>query len=244
MKDARHDRSIVEHPSPRVIGVVVPAHDEERHIARCLASIARAARSPLLRGATVHVVVACDACTDATAEIVESLGRIAVRCDARNVGAARALGAETALALGAEWLAFTDADTVVCRRWLAAQLALRSDVVCGTVAVDDWHPHGETVRKLYERLYRDADGHRHIHGANLGMSATAYRSVGGFASLANSEDVAIVRALEAAGARIAWSAKPRVVTSARPDFRATAGFGAHLASLAARCVKPSGPVAA
>ncbi len=237
-------RPHAEPRSPGAIGVVIPAHDEERHIAACLDSVERAAASPALGGVPVHVVVVCDACRDRTAAIVASRGHAAVVCDARNVGAARALGARTALALGAGWLAFTDADSVVCPGWLAAQLALACDVVCGTVVVDDWKHHAAGVRERFERFYRDVDGHRHIHGANLGMTAEAYRRVGGFASLANSEDVAIVRALESAGARIAWSAAPRVVTSARVDFRATAGFGARLASLAVRCAAATGPVGA
>jgi hypothetical protein len=127
--------------------------------------------------------------------------------------------------LGADWLAFTDADSTVDASWIVAQLALDADVVCGTVAVDDWGGYGDAMRAHFEQTYHDHDGHRHIHGTNLGMTAAAYRSVGGFDALANSEDVAIVAALEAAGARIAWSASPRVVTSARVDYRATAGFG-------------------
>ena len=215
------------------VGIVIPAHNEERLIGACLASVLTAARTPELAGAPVQVVVVCDACTDRTAEIVASFGCTALHVDARNVGIARAVGAEAALREGAGWLAFTDADTVVGERWLAAQLALDADVVCGTIGVDDWDVYGEPMKQHFKRTYRDEDGHRHIHGANLGMSAPAYRSVGGFSALANSEDVAIVDALAAAGARIAWSATPRVVTSARPDFRATAGFGATLAAVAA-----------
>lgn len=215
------------------IGVIVPAHDEEALIARCLASIEAAVGTPAVAPLPIHVIVVCDACTDRTLEIVEAMGHTAISCDARNVGIARALGAEAALARGADWLAFTDADTVVCREWLSAQIALRSDVVCGTIGVDDWDVYGDAMRCSFERTYTDQDGHRHIHGANLGISARAYRSVGGFAHLANSEDVAIVGALEAAGARIAWSAAPRVTTSARAVFRATAGFGATLAAVAA-----------
>ena len=98
----------------------------------------------------------------------------------------------------------------------------------------EWEAHDAAVRLEFEQNYRDEDGHRHIHGANLGMSAAVYRHVGGFSHLENSEDVAIVRALESAGARIAWSAQPRVITSARPDFRATAGFGATIIAAAAR----------
>jgi hypothetical protein len=79
----------------------------------------------------------------------------------------------------------------------------------------------------------DADGHRHIHGANLGVSARAYRRAGGFPPLACSEDVALIDLLIAAGVRVTWSAAPRVVTSARIDSRVRGGFGDTLAALAA-----------
>lgn len=209
----------------RSVGVVVPAHDEADLIGSCLRSIELAAMVAARRGATVHIVVACDACKDETAAIVLRHGHHVVYSEARNVGVARARGADHALALGVDWLAFTDADSIVADSWVIAQLAQEADVVCGTVAVADWGSYGEAMRAHFERTYDDRDGHRHIHGANLGISADAYRGVGGFEALANSEDVAIVAALEAYGARIAWSAAPRVVTSARTDFRATAGFG-------------------
>ena len=61
-----------------------------------------------------------------------------------------------------------------------------------------------------------------INRANLGVAAEAYRRAGGFAPLACSEDVALVESLTAIGARIAWSAGPRVTTSGRTDARATA----------------------
>ena len=103
------------------------------------------------------------------------------------------------------------------RSGLVAQLALDCDVVCGTIVA--WTTGASTASRLrghFARTYHDVDGHRHIHGANLGMSADAYRRVGGFERLENSEDVAIVGALESVGARIAWSAAP-----ARRHQRAT-----------------------
>jgi hypothetical protein len=75
----------------------------------------------------------------------------------------------------------------------------------------------------------------HIHGANLGVSADAYVRAGGFKPLAFDEDIALVNALKATGARIAWSAAPRVRTSARLDSRACNGFGDYLRFLAVSC---------
>ncbi len=86
------------------------------------------------------------------------------------------------------------------------------------------------------------DGHRHIHGANLGLSATAYRRAGGFAAIPCHEDVALVRALQRAGMGIAWSAKPRVATSARMRGRAKGGFADYLAGLQLALVDAGGGI--
>jgi hypothetical protein len=152
------------------------------------------------------------------------------------VGRARAAGAEAMLEAGARWLAFTDADTFVSPGWLVDQLTQQADAVCGSIGIDDWTQHGahaDFLKAHFARTYTDADGHAHVHGANLGVSAEAYRLAGGFQPLACGEDVALVRALQASGARIAWSAAPRVTTSARTDARARGGFGDTLLAVIA-----------
>lgn len=211
-----------------MLAVIVPANNEEAVIGLCLRSLDAAARWPGLGGETVLVIVVLDDCTDGTAVVAAQAGAFVVSVQARNVGIARAEGARLALSLGARWLDFTDADTVVAPDWLHVQTSLCSDAVCGTIGVTDWGTFGEPMRRHFDETYTDADGHQHIHGANLGVSAQAYQRVGGFEPLASSEDVALVRALQAVGARIAWSAAPRVVTSARRAFRAPGGFGATL----------------
>lgn len=180
------------------------------------------------------MVVALDSCSDRTGQIARRMGAHCVDVQARNVGIARAAGAQAALAAGARWLAFTDADSEVAPDWIAQQLAQNSDAVCGTVQVRDWLCHGPRVQAHFEAIYQDQDGHRHIHGANMGVSAIAYQGAGGFAPLSCSEDVALVHALQQQGARIAWSAAPRVTTSARRHYRAAGGFGATLEQIAQR----------
>ncbi len=214
-----------------MIAVIVPAHNEEDQITTCLIALRVAAQCPRLRGEQTVLMVVLDACTDRTRSIARRMGATTIALSYRNVGAARALGAELALAAGARWLAFTDADTQVAPDWISAQLAQRKDAVCGTVAVRDWGAYGETMRAHYDATYTDADGHRHIHGANLGISAKAYQQAGGFQALESSEDVALVDSLRASGASIAWSAAPRVFTSARRVFRAPGDFGATLARI-------------
>ncbi len=211
-----------------MIGVVIPAHDEAVLIDRCVRAAHQAAAHSELAGETVEIVFVADSYSDATVELAAAAGASVVVVNACNVGMARAAGADWLLERNARWLAFTDAVTIGEPDWLVHQLARNVDVVCGTVEVTDWSPHAQDAGFLQEhfaRTYSDLDGHRHIHGANLGIAATAYLRSGGFQPLASSEHVALIAALQASGARFAWSAAPRVATSARTDAKARGGFG-------------------
>ncbi|MBP0590102.1 glycosyltransferase [Paraburkholderia sp. LEh10] len=217
-----------------MIGIVIPAHNEEELLADCLQAARMAAAHPALRGETVRIVVALDSCTDRSASIARCFDTHALMLEARNVGKARAAGAAALVAQGVRWLAFTDADSRVAADWLVAQLALGAEAVCGPVIIEDWRQHDALTRDAFYRAYLNADGHRHVHGANLGVSTLAYCRAGGFPPLACSEDVALVGLLVETGARIAWSAAPRVVTSARLASRVRGGFGDTLAALGRR----------
>lgn len=216
-----------------MIGAVIPAHNEEQHVERCLQSVLRAARHPALLGEPVEVVIVLDSCTDGTADIVRRLPVTALEVWACNVGLTRATGAAHLIQLGARWLASTDADSEVAPDWFAAQLAYGADAVCGVVEVDDWTPHSPGLRARYEAAYHDHEGHQHIHGANFGISTAAYLQAGGFPSMTVDEDVTLVTALQTQGARIAWSNSVRVRTSSRLDCRARGGFGDYLSLLGA-----------
>lgn len=214
-----------------MIAVLVPAHDEEALLGGCLASVREAARAVEATGETVCTVVALDRCTDRSREIALAYGAEAMDVRAGSVGAARRAAAERALALGARWLACTDADSRVPHDWLRGQLESGTDAFCGMVAVDDWSGYAAATVEAYLRAHPQVPGHRHVHGANLGVSAAAYRRCGGFAPLACGEDVALVAALEACGATIRWAPAPAVITSARRKARACGGFAAYLARL-------------
>jgi len=88
------------------------------------------------------------------------------------------------------------------------------------------------VRERSNAKYRPVEGHRHFHGANLGVSSAAYRKAGGFQALPAHEDVQLVADLERSGARIMWTAGNPVTTSARQHCRCREGFGDYLKSLA------------
>ncbi|WP_431104335.1 glycosyltransferase [Roseateles noduli] len=218
-----------------MIGIVVPAHDEQALIGRALTALKVAAAHEDLGAEEVRILVVLDACRDGTEAVARALGIDRLAIEARNVGIARAAGAQALIQRGARWLAFTDADSTVAPCWLARQLALRSEAVCGVVEVDDWSGYSSEERRAYEAGYLDAEGHRHIHGANLGVCSNAYQRAGGFPPLTSREDVALVHRLVAQGARIAWTNTVRVLTSARRAGRAPEGFASFMQGL---CVSP------
>lgn len=215
-----------------MIGVLIPVHNEEQLLGLCLQTVLRAGQHPALVAEQVVVLVVLDSCTDASAEIAARHRVATLEVCVRNVGQARAAGAAWLLEQGARWIACTDGDSTVAEDWLVEQLALNADAVCGTVTPGVWHdeiPPEAQIR--YQQSYQHRDGHRHVHGANLGISAAAYRQAGGFPPLACHEDVQLIRQLELTGARIAWSCRPRVTTSTRLEARAAGGFADYLRSL-------------
>lgn len=216
-----------------MIGILIPAHNEEDLLEECIRAALRAACHERLEGETVLVLVVLDSCTDRSSEIVDRYPVQSLAIEARNVGQARAAGARFLLDRGVRWISCSDADSRVAKDWLVAQLALGADAVCGTVTVDQWNiAFDESAQIRYHQHYQARDGHRHIHGANLGISAEAYQRAGGFEPLACDEDVQLVRQLERCGANIAWSQRPQVLTSARLDSRARGGFGDFLRDMA------------
>lgn len=221
-----------------MIAVTIPAHNEQALIGPCLQSIRVAAQHPALQGEAVEIHVALDRCTDQTGVIARAHGAITQEV-CGGVGVARADAARAAIARGAHWLACTDADTRVPPDWLAAQLACAADAFCGVVEVTDWRDHLSQTRAAFLASEIRHDGHPHVHGANLGMRASAYLAAGGFSNASSSEDVALVAALEQAGMRIARLANPVVNTSARRSARASGGFADYLLRLEAALLAAS-----
>ena len=225
--------------------VVVPAHNEETLLPACLMALRHAADAVSI---PVYVLVVADTCTDGTIAAARACGTRVIRIGARNVGAARAAGMSELLRLtaasdrsaacdpSAVWLATTDADTVVPPGWLQRQLRYASqgwDVVLGTVTVPDWAGYPPHVPAAFDALYEFGDGpHPHVHGANLGIRASAYLAAGGFRSLRTAEDHALLAAATEAGCSVLQASDITVETSARRHARAPQGFSHVLCTLA------------
>lgn len=216
------------------IAIIIPAHNEAATIVECVKSV-RAAIDQLPSKVSAYLLVVLDSCTDATLSHIKSMDVDYLSCDYHCVGRVRDLGIRHGISGGANWLACTDADSIVPLDWLTQQIAhitqQPTDMICGVVSVDSWAHLTIQTQEAYLAHYQDAMDHRHIHGANLSFSAQAYLAVGGFKPLACHEDVDLVKKFESQNYDITWSNKVRVITSSRLQARATEGFAAFLANL-------------
>ena len=221
--------------------VVVPAHDEQESLEDCLSHLAVAAAEATSLGVQVEVVVVLDACTDASAAVAARHDVVVVETGAACVGAARALGVQVGVQVGAAsgpgadggrrtWIATTDADSRVPRSWLLDHLAAAHhghDLLVGPVLPDAEELEEPVLAAWHER---HRAGRLHVHGANLGVRRSAYEAVGGFPALTTGEDVALVQALLDLGVPAVRQGRP-VVTSARERGRAPDGFAGYLRAL-------------
>jgi glycosyltransferase involved in cell wall biosynthesis len=202
------------------VAVVVPARDEAALIGRCLQSIGNQ-----------RVIVVADRCHDDTAAIARALGAEVIEIDEANVGLARAIGCDAALRdPDVDWLACTDADSVVPANWIEQQLELASfgaDAVVATVRPDfaDLSP---LQTRAWLSTHQRGAANGHVHGANLGLRASAYLAVGGFAPVSEHEDNDLVARLAAAGFTVTPTAAIEVITSGRTFGRTPGGYARYL----------------
>jgi glucosyl-3-phosphoglycerate synthase len=232
--------------------VVVPARDEQDQIAACMRALA-AQTLPLEQ---FEVIVVLDACADRTGEVAErtarehSLRLLLIDGPGRGAGAARRAGmdlaAERLLAQGRPdgLVACTDADSRPAPDWLARQLAhvgAGAGAVAGLIELDPDESQ-QLAPEVLRRRERDAArrlalvrredpgaAHHHFAGASIGITAGAYRAVGGLEPLAALEDAAFAERLAQADIPVLRAEDVRVRTSARADGRAVRGLSVDLA---------------
>ena len=220
-----------------LVGVVVPACNEESTIESCIDSILTALDTSSQVGSSWVAVVA-DCCHDGTVDRARlrlgNRGEI-IECAASSPGVARRLGAQSVLRRFAPsptadiWIANTDADSQARADWITRQLALADQGYCGVAGIvrieasDCSRP--ELIPALLEDYVVHADGtHPHVHGANLGIRADAYLDAGGWSSLVLAEDHCLWSRVRARGWRVISSIASVVTTSGRLHGRAAGGF--------------------
>ncbi len=225
----------------RRVGVVVPAHNEQHHLADCLMALQTAARRVPI---PVAILVVLDDCTDGSRDVCRHFGVSTREINARTVGTARAIGFQTLIGTepnpDAVWLATTDADSQVEATWLGHQVGLAddgADVVLGVVRLHG-HTAAPEVRRAFHLDYHkqlfDDGSHTHIHGANLGLRASTYLQVGGFPHLPNHEDRHLIQRLRRTPDVIIETTQRLIVsTSGRLESRCDDGFAAALTAIEA-----------
>jgi glycosyltransferase involved in cell wall biosynthesis len=216
------------------VGIVVPAHNEEMLIERCLSSLLN-----IEHRSDLWIVVVADSCSDQTGVTAQSIlgdrGEV-LEITKRNAGVARSLGADQVLAHFRKrypsrpvWLANTDADSFVPRHWISQQLELASTgarAIAGVVDIDTFSDFGPGTRERFEQSYgQGSDGdHPHVQAANFGVCASAYLTVGGWPPIALGEDRELWNRLGEKGFKRVADRRVRVVTSGRARGRIPGGF--------------------
>ena len=91
-----------------IFSVIIPAHNEEKYIGKCLEAIKKSS-APFAAG-DVQIIVSANRCTDGTADIAKSYGAEVCENEVRSISGVRNSGA--ALAKG-NIIVFIDADSLM-----------------------------------------------------------------------------------------------------------------------------------
>lgn len=236
--------------------VVLPARDEEALVGRCLRALATQHE---VDPASYLVIIVLDDCRDHTRDQALALAAehpelrlCLLEGPGRGVGHARRIGMDAAAARLRSanrphgLIACTDADSVVDRSWLAAQIGLAAG---GAVAIGgriDILPEDQAMlpRRVLEvrrlsaerRRRRAADrggrlpDHGFFSGASMSVTASLYAQLGGLHPLVALEDEALEQAVQRHGVTIARPNAVRVQTSGRVQGRAPLGLAHDLAT--------------
>jgi glycosyltransferase involved in cell wall biosynthesis len=193
-----------------MISFIVPAHNEEAWVGRCVSAIRNGAES---LGEPHEIIVVDDASTDATAAIARQQGAQVIRVEHRQIAATRNAGARQARG---DVLFFVDADTLTNAPAIQSALrAIRAGAIGGGCVprFEGWLPWWfRLTEPLIEPAVRLA---RFLpSGAFLFCTRSAFETTGGFdENYFAAEEVMFVAALKRQG-RFAILAET-VVTSGR-----------------------------
>jgi hypothetical protein len=169
------------------LGVVVPCHRQERHLARTVAAIEAALAGHEWRGALVR-----PAPGDAPLPALSGRWSVLAPAVSRPLtpGAARMLGFA---ACGGEWVLFADADVELEAQWLEACVgrAERDGRLAGLWGrIEEWFEDGGSVRRGSPDLYRIGPAERAVpYLATLAFyRRAALTEVGGYDPRLSSEE--------------------------------------------------------
>jgi len=220
---------MTSNPNPNVsASVIIPAHNAQDTIARQLEALTRQVGHPAF-----ETIVIANQCSDDTVAISLTFsGRLNLlvleanerpsAAHARNVGVRHASG---------EYLLFCDADDEVQPEWVSGMVeGLASDdidFVPGSIELDRsrlpmWIYHWFYAQRVENGIFVNHQLLPIVMTASLGVSRSAFDSVGGFDERfpgAAGEDVQFVRSLFRAGNRLGPAPRAKVLYSPRTGLR-------------------------
>lgn len=211
-----------------MISFIVPAHNEEAWVGRCVSTIRNGAES---LGELYEIIVVDDASSDATASIARQQGAKVIRVEHRHIAATRNAGARQA---HGDVLFFVDADTLTNASAIQSALrAIREGAIGGGCVprFEGWLP---WWFRLIEPLIGPAVRLARFlpSGAFLFCTRNAFQTVGGFdETYYAAEEVGFVAALKRQGR---FAILPETVLTSGRKMRAHSFL--TLARLTARLV--------
>src|SRR5262245_4521001 len=165
-------RCSIEHDA-QMISFIVPAHNEEAWVGRCISAIRSGVES---LNEPYEIIVVDDASSDATASIAREQGAQVIRVEHRQIAATRNAGARQAVG---DIFFFVDADTLVNAAAIQSALrAVRAGAVGGS-CMPRFEGRLPWWFRLTEPLLRPAV-RLTASGAFLFCARSAFQTAGGF----------------------------------------------------------------
>lgn len=175
------------------MSVVVPAHNEEEYISRCIDSIRAATKK---YGGKVEIIVVCNRCTDKTAEVAEKCGARVLFNDERCIASVRNTGI---FAAKGDVVVTIDADnrmTSGTLREIAAKLATGKYI--GGGAPIRFERYSFPLR-CNDKLCRLGFMLTGLYCGIFWAEKKTFEAIGGFSQIKAMEDVATARKLKQYG---------------------------------------------
>jgi glycosyltransferase involved in cell wall biosynthesis len=181
-----------------MLSFIIPAHNEEKLLARTLESIQNAARSGDDHARPFEIIVADDASTDATRRVAEQAGARVISINRRHIAAARNAGA--AAARGNVFI-FVDADTTITAEVYRATLAALDNGADGGGSTVEFDPPVPLYARLMLPLAMWVNRTFHMAaGCYVYATRDAFTAVGGFdEALFAAEETTFSRAMKKVG---------------------------------------------
>lgn len=177
----------------KTMSVVIPAHNEERYVARCIRSVKTAAA---YYGGTVEIIVVCNRCTDRTADIAQKCGAKIILNEDRCIAKVRNAGINAA---SGDLIVTIDCDNRMTKGTL-------KEIAC-LLRTGRYIGGGAPIRferysfPLYcnDLLCRLAFGITGLYCGIFWAEKKTFQAIGGFVEKKAMEDAATAKALKAYG---------------------------------------------